>query len=74
MTNKVVHNSKCTMAFGRPSKHADCPRCEELKAGAEPRSGWSDAKREFERRSIEAIRAHDCKRAGCGPVCTFGDW
>lgn len=26
------HNS-CTMAFGKPSKHANCPRCEELKQG-----------------------------------------
>jgi hypothetical protein len=29
------------MAFGKPSKHNDCPRCNELKAGAEPRKGWS---------------------------------
>jgi hypothetical protein len=24
------------MAFGEPSKHTDCPRCEELKNGATP--------------------------------------
>lgn len=37
------HNSTCTMAFGKPSKHSDCPRCEELKQGAEPRKGWNVA-------------------------------
>ena len=30
------HNNTCTMAFGRKSKHDDCSRCNELKAGAEP--------------------------------------
>lgn len=37
---KVKHNETCTMAFGRPSDHDNCPRCNELKAGAAPRKGW----------------------------------
>ena len=32
----MKHNSSCSMAFGKPSKHANCPRCEELKNGAKP--------------------------------------
>lgn len=32
----MKHNNTCTMAFGRTSKHSDCPRCEELKNGAAP--------------------------------------
>lgn len=66
------HKTDCKMSFGR--KDATCPRCQELLAGAEPRKGWGHAKREQERRQIEAIRRHDCKASNCGPVCTFGDW
>ena len=29
---------------------------------------------EEDARRSAAIRAHDCTRSGCGPVCTFGDW
>lgn len=36
------HNGTCTMAFGKPSKHDDCPRCNELKQGAEPRK-WANS-------------------------------
>ena len=25
-------------------------------------------------RSAKEIRTHNCKTAGCGPVCTFGDF
>ncbi len=71
---KLIHNDTCQMAFGRPSKHNNCPRCEELKTGAKPRKGWGNDKRDNERRQIAEIRAHDCKKSGCGPVCTFGDW
>jgi hypothetical protein len=56
-----------------------CPRCEELKAGAEPVS-WSSGRQA----RVEAMqrRAHQDHfapggphaRGACGPVCTFGDW
>lgn len=50
-----------------------CPRCEELKAGAEP-VRWSSSRREDDERRAREIREHNCRTAGCGPVCTFGDW
>lgn len=37
----VTHNDTCNMAFGRPSQHDNCPRCEELKNGHTPRKSWS---------------------------------
>jgi hypothetical protein len=42
MCAKTKHNDTCTMAFGRPSAHDNCPRCNELKQGAKPRKGWGD--------------------------------
>lgn len=39
----MKHNSSCSMAFGKPSKHANCPRCEELKNGAKPIQ-WNNTK------------------------------
>lgn len=68
------HNDTCTMAFGRPSKATTCPRCEELKSGAQPVKGWGTAKREADQRLSEAIRNHNCKASGCGPVCTANEW
>lgn len=55
--------------FGR-KKTPGCPRCDELIAGAPPvkRPLSQDAQR------VAEIRAHDCKKSGCGPVCTFGDY
>lgn len=41
----TAHNSTCTMAFGNFSSHDNCPRCNELKAGAAPRKSWNDVKR-----------------------------
>lgn len=45
-SNKVKHNHTCTMAFGNPSNHNDCPRCNELKNGAAPRKGWNAIKQD----------------------------
>lgn len=52
----------------------DCPRCAELAQGAVARAGWSDRQRASYAAWLAALAAHDCRRAGCGPVCTFGDW
>ena len=72
-----VHNNSCRMAFGRPSKHSTCPRCEDLKQGAEPRKGWNAHKIEAELRRRAAIKFHyssgECQKK-CGPVCTAFDW
>ena len=68
MTTPHNHNPN----FGRRVR--DCQRCIELAAGARPVE-WSATKRARENaRQIAEVRAHNCKRAGCGPVCTFGQW
>ena len=70
------HKADCEMVFGR--KDATCPRCVELLNGSPTRDGWQKKyfetkKREDETR-IAAIRAHDCKRSGCMPVCVAFDY
>lgn len=72
--NAVTHNKHCNMSFGRPSKHDLCPRCQELKNGAEPRKGWSDTRRFKEAQFRLSLEKHDCKKSGCGSVCTYGEW
>lgn len=65
--------------FGR--KTPGCPRCDELLKGAEPRRwhvseayqlriGKGPAYEAFKAR----LKAHDCAKANCGPVCTAFDW
>jgi len=66
------HNGTCKMAFGKPSKHELCPRCNELKNGAEART-WS-TKRTFEKRAAAFRTNHNCKQSGCGAICTWGEW
>lgn len=72
ITSEVItkHSNDCKMAFGR--KDPNCPRCQELISGAKSRS-WGNS-RQIEQLRILEIRNHDCKRSGCGPVCTFGEW
>ena len=60
------------VVFGR--REEGCPRCAELEAGAAPRAGWGRSRRDHDARMCLEIRQHDCHAAGCGPVCTFGDW
>lgn len=55
--------------FGK--KTPGCPRCNELIAGAKPVE-WTRVTQDQQRAA--EIRKHGCKIAGCGPVCTFGDW
>jgi hypothetical protein len=54
-----------------------CPRCDELRGGAAP-VRWTGSGRDRGRLELDRYRVermlHDCKRSGCGPVCTFGDW
>lgn len=67
----------CRMSFGKPRPATGCPRCIELAAGAEPRrwSGRSPAqRRQDEANRSREIKAHNCSRSGCGPVCTAFDW
>lgn len=72
MMHKTQHNCGGPI-FGRLT--IGCPRCDELRAGADPiRWRVADRSAQAQRTLIAAIRAHDCKRAGCGPVCTAFDW
>lgn len=57
--------------FGQ--KFDGCPRCDELKAGAEPVT-WAKSRRQQDEELCAEIRAHDCRKSGCSVVCTFGDW
>jgi peptidyl-tRNA hydrolase len=71
-TTTTKHSDTCKMTFGR--KDPACSRCRELLAGAKPRA-WANTRKALDdARHLAEIRAHDCTRAGCGPVCTFGDW
>lgn len=68
MTTKHNHQ----VVFGR--KVDGCPRCEELKNGAKPIQ-WAGSLRKIqEAKTLMEIRNHDCKKSGCGPVCTAFDW
>jgi hypothetical protein len=59
------------VVFGR--KVDGCPRCTELRIGM-PAKRWSNYRDTAEAQRRADIRAHKCSIAGCGPVCTFGDW
>ena len=76
MTNGTKHSVGCKMAFGR--KDPSCTRCQELLKGAAPRDGWQanyySRKATRDAEFVAALKAHDCKRANCSHVCTFGDW
>lgn len=69
------HKTDCAMAFGR--KDHSCPRCQELLAGSAPRGGWQGryyAKRETDAEFTARLKAHDCKKSGCGSICVHFDW
>jgi hypothetical protein len=66
-------------AFGR--KTPGCLRCDELAAGAAPRSQpWRqrETRAQADARMRAELAAHFAsarhRSGGCGPVCTFGDW
>lgn len=63
--------------FGRLTP--DCPRCDELAAGAQPRTSWRSRRQQTQETQQRAHQAHFAPngphaRGACGPVCTFGDW
>lgn len=64
-TTKHTHGAN----FGR--RVAGCPRCDELKNGAQP-IRW--ATQRYNGSRLAEIRAHDCVASRCGPVCTAFDW
>jgi len=71
-SNKPTRHTCGGPKFGRLTE--GCPACHEIWMGYRaPVRGWT-SKKEMERVQVEAIKAHDCKKSNCGPVCTFGDW
>lgn len=70
------HNETCKMAFGRPSKHDDCPRCQELKQGATPRR-WNNTQKQVVSNSLSqycfsvAIYHDRCTKEN-NPSCACG--
>lgn len=84
---KPFYRHTCTktgkaLPFGRKAPEGQCPRCDELGAGAAPREaphGIREAKAaaaDDTRRAAE-VKAHFASakhRTECQPVCTFGDW
>lgn len=69
---KTSHSPDCRRVFARLDPI--CPRCRELAAGAAPRAGWNNAAKRFNEQFRRDLAAHDCKKSGCGPVCTAFDW
>jgi hypothetical protein len=63
------HNHQ--VVFGR--KVDGCQRCTELRLGM-PARAWRNQRTLSEAKRLADIRSHRCAIAGCGPVCTFGDW
>lgn len=72
----LKHSNECTMQFGR--KDPECARCAEMIAGAPSRSGWQKSyftKKQQEENLVRTqVREHDCKKSGCGYVCTAFEW
>ena len=81
MTTTLQTTTKHKEDCGRVFKNYDmtCPRCVELKNGAQPREGWQ--REYFARKASEeaaltkAIKEHDCAKSNCSIVCcTAFDW
>lgn len=60
------------VVFGR--KVDGCPRCTELRLGMPARQWRGQRAAAAGASRLAEIRAHDCKAAGCGPVCTAFDY
>jgi hypothetical protein len=68
MTTTTTKHTCGGPAFGR--RTAGCPRCDELAAGAEPRS-WNVRSHGV---VMGGARVHNCVESRCLSVCTFGDY
>jgi len=72
------------LPFGRKADPGQCARCDQLRAGAEPRQAHPAIRAAAARRQADADRTaaiRDHFRPGgphatgaCGPVCTAFDW
>lgn len=87
-TDQPVTRHTCTrtgkaLPFGRKAPVGQCPRCDQLRNGAAPRTlSWvedQNRKLAYDRADQAAHRAHFAVNGPhqtglCGSVCTFGDW
>ncbi len=60
--------------FGRKAPPGQCPRCDELLAGAQPVQWSGSMRKAAEVERTRWIRLHNCRASGCGPICTAFDW
>lgn len=58
--------------FGR--REPGCPRCDDLASGEAQPKKWGPSRKQQDAERAAEIRDHDCRKANCGLVCTFGDW
>lgn len=70
-TTKTKHKHNCKRAFS--NYDMTCPRCKELSEGLPARDGWNSRKDREYANFVNRLENHDCKKSGCGPICTFGD-
>lgn len=78
------HDNGKALPFGRRKPAGECPRCDELSAGAAPRQAPAPIRRAIERIDWDAERDQRQRehfapggphqRGACGPVCTAFDW
>jgi hypothetical protein len=78
------HNDGRALPFGRKMPAGQCPRCDQLLAGATPREAHpalqAVKKRERDDEQTRAAMAEHFAphgphaRGDCGPVCTRFDW
>jgi hypothetical protein len=74
-TGQAIHTCSHGGAFGR--RDPQCERCQQLTEGINVATATGSkiaGMRRAEEIRIKAIRAHQCSRSNCGPVCTAFDW
>ena len=67
---KTLHNCGGPK-WGKLTK--GCPSCDEILNGYRKPIKWHN-NTQLERERIRAIQSHNCKKSGCGPVCTAFDY
>ncbi|AYF78321.1 hypothetical protein D7D52_35885 [Nocardia yunnanensis] len=88
MSDKTMHtcnprNPGQPMPFGKRAPQGQCPRCDELHAGCEPRTlNWVEDRKRTAAADAQRERRMDehfapggpHQRGDCGPVCTAFDY
>jgi hypothetical protein len=84
MTTTTKHTCTDTgkaLPFGRKAPEGECPRCDELRNGAEPVRFAGSDRREADRQEARRAAANRAKGlCSCGrlhsasDMCTYGEW